>query len=175
MKAAPITCSEAHAGPGWMGYMTLAGAIEDLVAAGFAEHFGISGDALRSFANGRSYGPGEVVIREYRRFEGISDPDDMCIAYAIEAPGGARGILVDAFGVYSDARVSAFLENVPIRATRRFGRPLKGQPWEFAPPSEAREGRPAPQVVRSGTYRHGVPLPVVSDPWRDEGGEGGLE
>jgi hypothetical protein len=155
--------------------MTLAGAIEELVGAGFTEHFGISGDALRSFTSGRAYGPGEVVIREYQRFEGISDPDDMCIAYAIEAPGGARGIIVDAFGVYSDPRVSAFLENVPIRATRRVGRRLKGQASEFTPRSEVREGRPAPQMVRSGTYRHGVPLPVVSDPWRDEGGEGGLE
>ncbi|HKX01262.1 MAG TPA: hypothetical protein VJX71_02080 [Methylomirabilota bacterium] len=45
--------------------------------------------------------------------------DGLC--YAVEAPGGARGTLVDAFGVYSDPPMSAFLENVPIRGARRFG------------------------------------------------------
>jgi hypothetical protein len=154
--------------------MTLARAIDALVGAGFAEHFGISGDELRSFTSGRSYRPADGVIREYQRFEGVSDPDDMCIAYAIEASGGARGVLVDAFGVYSDGRVSALLENVPIRGTRRFGRRLDGRPWEFGPRSELLECRPTAEVARSGTYCHGVPLPVASDPWRDEGGEGGL-
>ena len=154
--------------------MTLARAIDELVGAGFAEHFGVSGAELRSFTSGRSYRPGEVVIRAYQRFEGVSDPDDTCIAYAIEASGGARGVLVDAFGVYADARVSAFLENVPIRGTGRYGRRLAGRPREFDFRGEGRERRPAPEVIRSGVYRHGVPLPVASDPWRDEGGEGGL-
>ncbi|HET8578497.1 MAG TPA: hypothetical protein VFO18_15485, partial [Methylomirabilota bacterium] len=57
--------------------------------------------------------------REYYRFEGVSDPDDMAIVYAIEGKGGIRGILADAFGVYSDPATSAVLENVPIRATTR--------------------------------------------------------
>jgi len=34
--------------------------------------------------------------------------------YAIEATGGTRGTLVDAYGVYSDPDVGAFLERVPI-------------------------------------------------------------
>jgi len=59
--------------------------------------------------------PDEVVIREYRRFEGVSDPDDMSIVYAIETEGGTRGTLVDAYGVYSDPAVSTFLSTVPMR------------------------------------------------------------
>ena len=54
------------------------------------------------------------MIRGYYRFEGTSDPDDMAIAYAIETKSGVRGILVDAFGVYSDPRTSAVLKDVPI-------------------------------------------------------------
>ena len=38
----------------------------------------------------------------------------MAIAYAIETKSGVRGILVDAFGVYSDPTISAVLRNVPI-------------------------------------------------------------
>lgn len=53
------------------------------------------------------------MIREFHRFEGVSDPDHMSIVYAIEGQGGVRGTLVDAFGAYSDPRVSAFLDGVP--------------------------------------------------------------
>src|SRR5260370_39622075 len=95
----------------------------------------------------------------------------MCIVYAIEAQGGARGSLVDAFGVYSDPVVSAFLEKVPIRGARRFGGGLDERPWAFGPPGEIRERKRIPEPARFGAYRHGVPLPVPSDPWRDEGGE----
>jgi hypothetical protein len=49
------------------------------------------------------------------RFEGISDPDDMAIVYALEARSGIRGTLVDAFGVYSDPRVGALMRQVPFR------------------------------------------------------------
>ena len=154
--------------------MTLTRAIDDLARAGFGEHFGVDGDALRSFTSGRRYRAAEVVIREFHRFEGVSDPDDMCIVYAIEAQGGARGTLVDAFGAYSDPMVSAFFEKVPIRGARRFGGGLDERPWELGPPGEIRERkRRIPEPARFGAYRHGVPLPVPSDPWQDEGGESG--
>ena len=111
--------------------MTLTRTIQDLARAGFGEHFGVGGGDLRSFTTGRRYRAGELVIREFHRFEGVSDPDDMCIVYAIEAQGGARGTLVDAFGVYSDPVVGAFFEKVPIRGARRFGGGLDERPLEL--------------------------------------------
>jgi hypothetical protein len=155
------------------GYLTLAGAIDDLGNSGFIEHFGVSGDALRSFDSGRSFSAGQVVIREYHRFEGVSDPDDMSIVYAIEGQGGVRGTLVDAFGVYSDPAVSAFLQDVPIRGARQFGGGAAGRPWVFGPPGEMFERSPVREPPRFGRYRHGCPVPVPQDPWRDEGGESG--
>ena len=83
-------------------------------SSGFIEHFGVTGHALRSFDSGRTFSAGEVLIREYHRFEGVSDPDDMSIVDAIEGQGGVRGTLVDAFGAYSDPTVSAFLEDVGL-------------------------------------------------------------
>ena len=41
----------------------------------------------------------------------------MAIVYGVEAKSGLRGTVVDAFGVYSDPALSAFLEHVPIRQT----------------------------------------------------------
>jgi hypothetical protein len=91
---------------------TLSEAIESLVRLGFTEHFGVRGDKLRGFESGKTFGANEVTILEYDRFEGVSDPDDMAILYAIESSGGTRGTLVDAFGVYSNPVISAYLRRV---------------------------------------------------------------
>jgi hypothetical protein len=96
-------------------YGTLAGALEDLARRGFTAAFQAAEGGLRVVGSDQTLGPDDVVIREYHRFEGISDPDDMAIVYAIETGGGARGTLADAFGVYADPGVSAALRDVPIR------------------------------------------------------------
>jgi hypothetical protein len=94
---------------------TLASAIDELTRRGFTESLAVVGNELRAAQTQKTFRPDEVVIREARRFEGVSDPDDMSVVYAIEAGGGVRGILVDAYGVYSDPAVSAFLSKVPVR------------------------------------------------------------
>lgn len=101
------------------GYATLADAIEELTRRGFTEHFGVVGCTLRVLESGKAFRAEELLIREYHRFEGVSDPDDMSIVYAIDSQTGTRGILVDAFGVYSNPVVSAFLKDVPIYRTVR--------------------------------------------------------
>jgi hypothetical protein len=94
---------------------TLSSAVEQFVAEGFKANFGVVGGRLRAYDTGRTFAAHEVVIREYERFEGVSDPDDMAIVYAIESLDGTRGLLTDAFGVYSSPTVSVFLQHVPIR------------------------------------------------------------
>jgi hypothetical protein len=93
---------------------TLSEAMEGLLRRGFTEHFGVRGDQLRGLEGGKTFGPDDVTIREYERLEGVSDPDDMAILYAIESSSGTRGTLVDAFGVYSDPGISAYLGRVPF-------------------------------------------------------------
>ena len=97
------------------GDATLAGVLDDLAQRGFSERFGVAGDGLRVAEGGKIFGADELMIREFHRFEGISDPDDMSIVYAIESRDGTRGTLVDAFGVYANPAVSSVLERVPIR------------------------------------------------------------
>ena len=96
------------------GDATLAATLDDLTRRGFTEHFEAAGQGLQTASGGRLYQADELTIREVYRFEGVSDPDDMAIVYAIESRDGTRGTLVDAFGVYSDPAVSAVLENVPV-------------------------------------------------------------
>lgn len=97
---------------------TLSATLESLVRRGFTEHFGVRDDQLHGFESGRTFGANDVTICEYERFEGVSDPDDMAIVYAIESSSGARGTLVDAFGVYSNPAISAYLGRVRFADTR---------------------------------------------------------
>ncbi len=151
--------------------LTLACSMKDLAISGFVEHFGVRGDELWSFDSGRRFGAHQVVVREYHRFEGISDPDDMAIVYAIEGEGGARGTLVDAFGAYSDPAVSAFLAAVPIRGARRFNGG-SGRAWAaFDAPGAPGPRSTARAPSRFGYYHYGYPAPVA--PRHDEGGESG--
>jgi hypothetical protein len=94
---------------------TLSQAIDEFVHRGFTEHFGVRGGRLRGFESGVTFDASDVVIRAFHRFEGVSDPDDMSIVYAIESSSGVRGTLVDAFGTYSNPAISAFVHNVAIQ------------------------------------------------------------
>jgi hypothetical protein len=97
-------------------YMTLAGALDELARRGFTARFQVFDGGLRAAGGGETMRPRDLVIREYYRFEGISDPDDMAILYAIESTSGVRGTLADAFGGYSDPATSEVMQDVPIRA-----------------------------------------------------------
>ena len=98
--------------------ITLAGTMEDLARRGFTEQFMLVDGKLRSLAGGDTFTPDQARIAEYHRFEGVSDPDDMAILYGIETHSGLRGTLADAFGVYSDPGVSAFMRCVAFRRAR---------------------------------------------------------
>jgi hypothetical protein len=88
--------------------------LEDLARRGYTEHFQAVDDGLKALGSGERFARGDLMIRGYYRFEGTSDPDDAAIAYAIETRSGVRGILVDAYGVYSDPTTTAVLKDVPI-------------------------------------------------------------
>ncbi|PYN31971.1 MAG: phosphoribosylpyrophosphate synthetase [Candidatus Rokuibacteriota bacterium] len=93
---------------------TLTHVVDELTRRGYKEHFRVADGRLHAIGTGQRFAPEGVVIRGYYRFEGVSDPDDMAIVYAIETRSGVRGILVDAFGVYSDPTIGAALQHVPM-------------------------------------------------------------
>jgi len=94
---------------------TLAGVMEDLTRQGFTEQFMPVGGGVRGVQSGRTFHAGQVTITAYHRFEGVSDPDDMSIIYALETVSGIRGTLADAFGVHADPFVGAFVRDVAVR------------------------------------------------------------
>ena len=93
---------------------TLTHVVEELTRRGYNEHFRVADGRLHALGTGQRFETKDVVIRGYYRFEGVSDPDDMAIVYAIETKSGMRGVLVDAFGVYADPMIGAALLDVPM-------------------------------------------------------------
>lgn len=96
-------------------YTSMTEAIEALRARGFTANFEFLNQSFRDVDSGRTFAADKLTIVEHYRFEGVSDPEDMSVAYAIESTDGTRGIIVDAFGTYANPDLGAFLSNVGLR------------------------------------------------------------
>lgn len=85
-----------------------------LSADGFTQDFQVKGGRLCTISteSGKTYGPEQVTIVDFYRFEGESDPDDMSILYALETSDGMRGTISSAYGTYGDSDALNFLKQV---------------------------------------------------------------
>lgn len=79
---------------------------------GYTEQFRVEKDRLVSLTTKKKYKSADIKAANFYRFEGISDPDDMSILYAIETNDGSKGTLTDAYGMYSDDDTGAFMKKV---------------------------------------------------------------
>jgi len=79
---------------------------------GYTGQFKVEKDRLVNLTSGKKYKSCDVKAVNFYRFEGMSDPDDMSILYAIETSDGAKGTLTDAYGNYSDDDTGAFMKKV---------------------------------------------------------------
>ena len=90
---------------------TLAATTTVLRGKGYTYDLEINQDGLYVMGNkDRHYGPEEVSIISVIRFEGASDPGDMAAIYVLELTDGIKGQLVDAYGMYADAKTGEFLK-----------------------------------------------------------------
>jgi hypothetical protein len=84
-----------------------------LTSDGFTEDFRVADGRLIAFSDDkRTYGPEDVTIVDFYRFEGESNPDDMAILYVIETNDGLKGTISAPFGVYSDDAIDEFMQTV---------------------------------------------------------------
>jgi hypothetical protein len=83
-----------------------------MIETGYTDDFKATDEGLISLRTDKLYSPQEVMIKNFYRFEGASDPDDMSILYAIETNDGVKGTLVDAYGPYASPEVNKFILEV---------------------------------------------------------------
>jgi len=84
-------------------YNGLAEAINDLKKRGYKEDFNLQPTCVECRSLKLQWNPEKFTIDEFHRFEGMSNPDDNSIVFAISAADGVKGVLVDAYGVYAES------------------------------------------------------------------------
>lgn len=96
-------------------YDTIIEALADLKQKGYTTDFNLAFDHLKCMSTGICLNPSQFEIVEHYRFEGMNDPDDSSIVYAIESTDGEiKGALVSAYGVYSDAVSDEMIQKLKV-------------------------------------------------------------
>lgn len=96
-------------------YDTLSEAVNDLVKRGYTTDFNIreDGECLICSNNVTSLSPADFEIDEIYRFEGMTDPGDEMVLFAISSKDDTiKGIVVNAFGAYEDAAAAKMVAHL---------------------------------------------------------------
>jgi hypothetical protein len=96
-------------------YETVSEATNDLLKRGYTTDFSIipEKDCLVCNNTKIQLSPDEFEIDETHRFEGDTDPGDEMIVFAISSKNSnVKGIVVNAFGMYSDSATSKLVERL---------------------------------------------------------------
>jgi hypothetical protein len=94
---------------------TLSEALSDLEKRGYTYNFNIKPDAIECKALDQDFDPNDFEVDEFHRFEGMSNPDDMSIVFAISTSNNSiKGTLVDAYGTYSDPLSADMIQKLKI-------------------------------------------------------------
>lgn len=83
-------------------YDTLLEVINDLQTKGYTYDFNLKTHCWECISINLQLKREEFEVHEIFSFEGMSNPDDNSILYAISSKEGIKGLLVDAYGVYSE-------------------------------------------------------------------------
>lgn len=79
-------------------YDTVTEATEDLQKKGYTIDFDLVEDGVHSKELKKEWKAGEIEVVEFFRFEGMTNPGDNMILYALECKDGNKGLLLDAYG-----------------------------------------------------------------------------
>lgn len=96
-------------------YETVSEAVNDLKKRGYTADLSIEAEreCLVCQGSATELSPEDFVIDEVYRFEGMTDPGDEMIVYAISSVNkNIKGIVVNAFGIYSSYRASKLVEHL---------------------------------------------------------------
>jgi hypothetical protein len=95
---------------------TLTEAMQHLKAKEFTAEFTLQNNCLQLDNTGIRLFPDDFEIVEVYRFEGNSDPADETVLYAIESKDKRKkGIVVAAYGMYSEAASEEMIKKFSIR------------------------------------------------------------
>ena len=96
-------------------YDTGSEAINDLVKQGYTANFSLLADreCLLCHSTSQELSPEDFEIDQIHRFDGMTDPADEMIVYAVSSEKfGLKGLVVNAYGVYADNAKSRIVKKL---------------------------------------------------------------
>lgn len=100
-------------------YGTLSQAINKLkLEEGYENDFNLQDEVIELKSENQTFGVEEFEVDKVLRFEGMSNPDDNAILYAISTTDGKKGILVDGYGISSGQVSKEMFEKLDLKNHR---------------------------------------------------------
>ena len=97
-------------------YTTLSETMNELRKEGYTEDFNLQQNCLECRNGQFKVFADEFKVDKFFRFEGASNPSDSSILYAISSEcKNLKGVLVNAYGIYSEPMTDKMLEKLEIR------------------------------------------------------------
>lgn len=100
-------------------YGTLSQALNKLkLEEGYEHDFNLLDEQIELKAKEKQFGVEEFDVDKVLRFEGMSNPDDNAIVYAITTTSGIKGTLVDGYGISSGQVSKEMLKKLNLKDNR---------------------------------------------------------
>lgn len=97
-------------------YVTLSQTMNELRKEGYVEDFNLQQNCLECRNGQYKIFAEEFKVDKFFRFEGESNPSDSAILYAISSDKHQlKGVLVNAYGIYSESVTDEMLEKLDLR------------------------------------------------------------
>jgi len=100
-------------------YGTLSQAINKLkLEEGYEHDFNLLDEEIELKSKLEKFGVEDFDVDKVLRFEGMSNPDDNAILYAITTSKGHKGVLVDGYGVSSGQVSKEMIKKLDLKDNR---------------------------------------------------------
>ena len=93
---------------------TLTEALTDLKARGYVNDFNLHPEWIECPAMEVRLHPTQFHVDEVHRFEGMTNPDDSSVLYAISSSKAIKGVLIDAYGTYAESLSPLMIQKLKI-------------------------------------------------------------
>lgn len=94
-------------------YRTLSDATNDVKRRGYTVDLNLQATCTTCPSYQLHLTPEKFTIDEFHRFEGMSNPSDNSIVYAISG-SGIKGVFVDGYGIYSESLTGDLIDKLKI-------------------------------------------------------------
>jgi len=93
--------------------------IDEYTAKGYTASYQMEDDKLKDLSTGKLFTASQVTIFDEYRYEGMSNPADMSILYAIHTEDGGKGTLLIPYGPTADGSLAWFMKDVTLNMQKR--------------------------------------------------------